>query len=59
MVVVGDVCAPACLTGSLKGFGKGARRRLRLQVWMWAGSAEEQLLVRAFGAGPEERPGLF
>lgn len=50
---VRDVCAPGCLTCSLEGFGKGERRGMSLQVWMWAETAEEDILVVTFGAGPE------
>jgi len=52
VVDVGDICTPSCVTCSLEGFGKGEWRGLSSQVWMWTGTAEEQLLVGTFGDGP-------
>lgn len=53
VVGAGDACPSGSLTYSLRGFGKGARRQLSLQVWMWAGAAKEQSLVGTFDAGPK------
>lgn len=57
VVDVGDVCAPGCFSCCLEGFGKGERRGLSLQVWMWAGAAEKYLLVGM--PVLEKRPGPF